>query len=78
MLNCVITFFFAWQSALKLLAGDEEKLLQIIPILIGCTREEILEGDSIKTTKARNILYLMKETAFSHLMEVNTFFIRFA
>ncbi|ONI15217.1 hypothetical protein PRUPE_3G030900 [Prunus persica] len=58
------------QSALKLLAGDEEKLLQIIPILIGCTREEILEGDSIKTTKARNILYLMKETAFSHLMEV--------
>ncbi|BBG98730.1 pumilio 23, partial [Prunus dulcis] len=57
-------------SALKLLAGDEEKLLQIIPILIGCTREEILEGDSIKTTKARNILYLMKETAFSHLMEV--------
>lgn len=70
--------FFAWQTALQLLAGDEEKLLQLIPILIGCTREDILEGKSIQTTKVRGILHLMKETAFSHLIEVNGLFIMFA
>ncbi|KAM1010887.1 hypothetical protein ACFX13_047045 [Malus domestica] len=58
------------QTALQLLAGDEEKLLQLIPILIGCTRDDILEGKSIQTTKVRGILHLMKETAFSHLIEV--------
>ncbi|XP_062008837.1 pumilio homolog 23 isoform X2 [Rosa rugosa] len=58
------------QTTLKLLAGDEEELLQIIPILIGCTREDIVEENSIEPTIVRDVLGLMKETAFSHLMEV--------
>jgi nucleolar protein 9 len=65
------------QTALKLLAGDEEELLQIIPVLIGCTREDIVEENSIKPTIVRDVLGLMKETAFSHLMEVNNLLVRF-
>ncbi|KAL6137343.1 hypothetical protein ACLB2K_062635 [Fragaria x ananassa] len=58
------------QTALKMLAGDEEMLLQIIPILTGCTREDIVEENTIEPTIVRDVLGLMKETAFSHLMEV--------
>lgn len=61
-----------------MLAGDEEMLLQIIPILTGCTREDIVEENTIEPTIVRDVLGLMKETAFSHLMEVKTIFIRFA
>lgn len=67
-----------WQTALKLLAGDEEELLQIIPVLMGCTREDIVEENSIKSAIVRDVLGLMKETAFSHLMEVNNLLVRFA
>ena len=67
-----------WQTALKLLAGDEEELLQIIPILIGCTREDIVEEKTIEPTMVRDVLGLMKETTFSHLMEVWKLFVRFA
>ncbi|XP_050383843.1 pumilio homolog 23 isoform X2 [Argentina anserina] len=56
------------QTVLKLLAGDEE-LLQVIPILIGCTREDIVEEKTIEPTIVRDVLGLMKETSFSHLME---------
>lgn len=59
------------QTALKLLAGCDEELLQIIPILLGCNKEDIVEGNLIKSNLVQDIAHLMKETAFSHLMEVS-------
>ncbi|XP_035539256.1 pumilio homolog 23 isoform X2 [Juglans regia] len=58
------------QTALKLLAGNDEELLHAIPILLGCNKEDILEGNYIEMDIVRNVVNLMKETAFSHLMEV--------
>lgn len=58
------------QTALKLLVGHEEELMHIIPVLLGCNMENMVEGNLIKTTSVQNLLRLMKETAYSHLMEV--------
>ncbi|KAG2722487.1 hypothetical protein I3760_02G130300 [Carya illinoinensis] len=58
------------QTALKLLAGNDEELLHAIPILLGCNKEAILEGNYIKMDIVRDVVKLMKEPAFSHLMEV--------
>ncbi|XP_057505237.1 pumilio homolog 23 [Actinidia eriantha] len=58
------------QTALKLLVGHEEELLRIIPILLGCKMENIVEGNFIEITSVQNLRSLMKETAYSHLMEV--------
>ncbi|GMQ07936.1 hypothetical protein CsSME_00051910 [Camellia sinensis var. sinensis] len=58
------------QTALKLYAGHEEGLSHIIPILLGCNMENAVEGNFIEKKSARNLLRLMKETAYSHLMEV--------
>ncbi|KAK9281800.1 hypothetical protein L1049_004706 [Liquidambar formosana] len=58
------------QTALKLLVGHDQELLHIILILLGCNEENIVGGDVIKITSVRDIVYLMKETAYSHLMEV--------
>ncbi|KAA8541572.1 hypothetical protein F0562_022724 [Nyssa sinensis] len=58
------------QTALKLLAGHELELLHIIPVLIGCNMENAVEGNYIEVTAMRNLFSVMKETAFSHLMEV--------
>ncbi|XWS19990.1 hypothetical protein CRYUN_Cryun31cG0063300 [Craigia yunnanensis] len=58
------------QTALKLLAGDDQELLQIIPVLLGCNKQNLVEGRSIDIISAGEIVELMKETAFSHLMEV--------
>ncbi|XVF86992.1 hypothetical protein PTKIN_Ptkin18bG0084900 [Pterospermum kingtungense] len=55
------------QTALKLLAGDDQELLQIIPVLLGCNKQDLVEGNM---TFAGETVQLMKETAFSHLMEV--------
>ena len=58
------------QTALKLLVGHEEELLRIIPILLGCKMENVVEGNFIEITSVQNLRSLMKETAYSHLMEV--------
>lgn len=50
--------------------GHEEELMHIIPVLLGCDMENMVEGNLIKTTSVQNLLRLMKETAYSHLMEV--------
>ncbi|GMI91711.1 pumilio 23 [Hibiscus trionum] len=58
------------QTTLKLLAGDDQELLQIIPVILGCNKQNLVEGKLIDTTIAGEIVEAMKETAFSHLMEV--------
>ncbi|XP_028088389.1 pumilio homolog 23 isoform X1 [Camellia sinensis] len=58
------------QTALKLYAGHEEGLSRIIPILLGCNMENAVEGNFIEKKSAQSLLRLMKETAYSHLMEV--------
>ncbi|EOY27395.1 Pumilio 23, putative isoform 1 [Theobroma cacao] len=58
------------QTALKLLAGDDQELLQIIPVLLGCKKQNLVEGKCIDLAIVRETVELMKETAFSHLMEV--------
>ncbi|XP_022724837.1 pumilio homolog 23-like isoform X5 [Durio zibethinus] len=58
------------ETALKLLAGDDQELLQIIPVLLGCNKQNLVEGEFIDMTIAGEALESMKETAFSHLMEV--------
>lgn len=56
---------------MKLLAGHDEELWHIIPLLLGCKKENSKEGNFIEIDEVRNIVDLMKETAFSHLMEVS-------
>lgn len=51
------------QTALKLLVGYEQELLHAIPIILGC------KGNVIDKNVAKKLLSLMRETAFSHLME---------
>lgn len=58
------------QTALKMLSGNEEELLHVIPILLGCSMENVQEGKLIEDSAVHNLLCLMKESAFSHLMEV--------
>ncbi|GAV87319.1 hypothetical protein CFOL_v3_30745 [Cephalotus follicularis] len=58
------------QATLKLLVGNDQELLQIIPILLGCNKENIVEGNSIEINVVHDIVELMKETAYSHLMEI--------
>lgn len=52
--------------------GHEEELLHIIPVLLGCNMENVVEGNLIKITSVQNLLRLMKGTAYSHLMEVSS------
>ncbi|KAI4355356.1 hypothetical protein L6164_004137 [Bauhinia variegata] len=58
------------QTVLKLLASDDEELLYAIPILLGCNEKNISEGNFIEATRVRELLNFLKETSFSHLMEV--------
>uniref|UniRef100_A0A803KQU6 Uncharacterized protein n=2 Tax=Chenopodium quinoa TaxID=63459 RepID=A0A803KQU6_CHEQI len=58
------------QTALKLLAGQEQELLRIIPVIMGCNVENADQSYFIETTEVQNIRDLVKESAFSHLMEV--------
>ncbi|GKU92751.1 hypothetical protein SLEP1_g6438 [Rubroshorea leprosula] len=61
---------FSWQTTLKLLAGDDEELLQIIPVLLGCNTENTVEGNLIEMSIVNDLIESMQETAYSHLMEV--------
>ncbi|XP_056176442.1 pumilio homolog 23 [Syzygium oleosum] len=58
------------QAFLKLLAGDDEELGQMIPILLGCNKENIAEGNTIETTVGHKVKNHMIETSYSHLLEV--------
>ncbi|XP_031387425.1 pumilio homolog 23 [Punica granatum] len=58
------------QTVLKLLAGDDEELLKIIPIILGCNKENNKEGNFIEMGVVQDILNLVKETSSSHLIEV--------
>ncbi|TYG68457.1 hypothetical protein ES288_D05G154600v1 [Gossypium darwinii] len=58
------------QTALKLLAGNDQELLHIIPVLLGCNKENLAEGKFIDMIIAGETVESMKEPAFSHLMEV--------
>ncbi|GFZ04358.1 pumilio 23 [Actinidia rufa] len=42
-----------WQTALKVLVGHEEELLRIIPILLGCKMENVVEGNFIEITSVQ-------------------------
>ncbi|KAG4199356.1 hypothetical protein ERO13_A05G141800v2 [Gossypium hirsutum] len=57
------------QTALKLLAGNDQELLHIIPVLLGCNKENLAEG-KFDMIVAGETVESMKEPAFSHLMEV--------
>ncbi|XP_077236509.1 pumilio 23 isoform X2 [Tasmannia lanceolata] len=61
---------FVLQTALKLLMGDDQELLLVIPIILGSHSEDIAEAKFIETTAVPEIKYLLKDTAYSHLMEV--------
>lgn len=56
---------------MKLLAGDEEELLKIIPIILGCKKENIKEENFIEMDEVQDVLNLVKETSYSHLMEAS-------
>ncbi|KAK6118730.1 hypothetical protein DH2020_047535 [Rehmannia glutinosa] len=61
---------FLWQTALKLLAGDEEELSRLIPVLLRCRTDNGLDGNFIEVTAVKKILRLVEDNAYSHLMEV--------
>lgn len=50
--------------------GQDDELRHIIPILLGCSEEEAVGGTFIQISVVPDVVDLMKETAFSHLMEV--------
>ncbi|KAE8655366.1 Pumilio-like protein 23 [Hibiscus syriacus] len=58
------------QASLKLLAGDDQELLQMIPVILGCNKLDLVKGKFIDTIIVGETVEAMKETAFSHLMEV--------
>ncbi|CAN6455532.1 unnamed protein product [Victoria cruziana] len=59
------------QTMLKLLARDDQVLLRAIPILLGCNHSvSAKDGEYLEIAKIHEILVLLKDTAFSHLMEV--------
>lgn len=59
------------QTALKLLAGQDQDLLSIIPVMLGCKVESSDDKwNFIQSTEVQNIKVLVKENSFSHLMEV--------
>ncbi|XP_022992154.1 pumilio homolog 23-like [Cucurbita maxima] len=58
------------QTILKLLVGQDDELRHIIPILLGCSEKDVVEGNYVQISVVPDVVDLMKETAFSHLMEV--------
>ncbi|KAJ4958593.1 hypothetical protein NE237_025704 [Protea cynaroides] len=61
---------FVLQTALRLLAGDDQELMHVIPILLGCSEKNIVEGKFLEAIVVQDILPMLKDTAYSHLMEV--------
>lgn len=65
-----LMFTLTLQTALKLLVGDDEELLHVIPILLGSAEVTTEEGKFVEHTSVQEIIDLLKDTAYSHLMEV--------
>ncbi|KAF3647652.1 putative pumilio -like protein 23-like isoform 2 [Capsicum annuum] len=57
------------QTALKLLVGSEQELLHLIQVLLGSWSGSATAGSLLEETTMQNILRLVEETAYSHLME---------
>lgn len=58
------------QTVLKSLAGNEQELLHLIRVLLGSSAGSANAGNLLEGIPIRNILRLVEETAYSHLMEV--------
>ncbi|KAI4325706.1 hypothetical protein MLD38_031081 [Melastoma candidum] len=58
------------QTVMKLLAGNDETLMQIISALLSCDKEKITEGECIDEIIRSEVLNLVRETSYSHLFEV--------
>ncbi|KAL6515622.1 hypothetical protein OROHE_018656 [Orobanche hederae] len=56
------------QTALKLLAGEEELSL-LIPVLLGCRTDNVSDGDFVVVPPVKKILRLVEDNAYSHLLE---------
>lgn len=59
---------------MKLLAGHDQELMQIISTFLGCDKEKIMEGECIDATVQSEVLNLVRETSYSHLLEVKDSF----
>ncbi|MED6204748.1 hypothetical protein PIB30_011720 [Stylosanthes scabra] len=59
-----------FQTTLRVLAGNDEELLDVIPILLGCKDKRNSEGSFLEDTVVAEIVKLSKEAEFSHLMEM--------
>lgn len=53
-----------------LLAEQKEELYSLIARLLCCNATNVLQGNFIERTVAKEIKSLVEENAFSHLMEV--------
>lgn len=58
------------QTSLRLLAEQEQLLLDTVPGILGCSSGDATKGILIENTVVQNLFPLMEKTAFSHLMEV--------
>ncbi|GER28355.1 pumilio 23, partial [Striga asiatica] len=58
------------QTALKLLAGEEDELSRIIPVLLGCRTDNVPDGNFMEAVPVKKVLRLVEDNAYSHLMEV--------
>ncbi|XP_074268283.1 pumilio homolog 23 isoform X2 [Silene latifolia] len=58
------------QTALKVLKGQEQVLFRVIPLILGCNVENAEEDGYIEKKEVQNIREIVKENAFSHLMEI--------
>ncbi|GAU46980.1 hypothetical protein TSUD_190170 [Trifolium subterraneum] len=59
-----------FQTTLRVLAGNDEMLLDVIPILLGCKNKNNAKGNFIESSVVPELKNLLKEPGFSHLMEV--------
>ncbi|XP_058753407.1 pumilio homolog 23 [Vicia villosa] len=59
-----------FQTTLRVLIGNDELLLDVIPILLGCKNNSNTDGSFIESTVVPGLKHLFKEPGFSHLMEV--------
>lgn len=58
-----------WQTALKLSAGDDHELNYIISILLGFDEDDTAQKKDCSEQK-NEIIALLEDTAYSHLLEV--------
>ncbi|KAK1280740.1 hypothetical protein QJS04_geneDACA004824 [Acorus gramineus] len=61
---------FVLQTVLKLLVGDDQELMHVIPIVLGCSPEDNAGGKFIEVLTIEDVSDLLNDTASSHLVEV--------